>query len=473
MISIGLNEFSYGQSPLSVAPVVMPIVMPVGANSIQPAIASGAAASVVAVAPATPLNSQDVNAIAKNSVFRLSTLLPKAKSKALHGTAFVVDTSGLLLTNFHVVQTLLLSDQKLKLKLEVPGAADLEPRVLMVDVVNDLALIKVDHTFPRALPLMSLGKVSEGEVIYSMGFPANDQLTFAQGNYGGEKQMGFINVGFATLPLNHGMSGGPLLNSKAEVIGVNRAIISSAQNLSFFSTLEAAKGVLAKASDPARTLATSEPRWKKEAVEEIKSQEKATLANYNLESKRERVGGISFGIPLPNQRCGQSKANLNSEDSDSSGDSEFYMCQSASLVPLVGSSNGLDVATYALSYNVNSIVSLFSLPRVLESAFNKEKQEIRKKSLNRKLASNAGPSNGEMCSIKNVKSSTGVEINLSFCMLANSFYEGIFSTFVRAEIFESADKRISIVQFYKGMSSEATATMLEKFLDSIRLEKAI
>ncbi|MGZ3717889.1 MAG: S1 family peptidase [Bdellovibrionota bacterium] len=418
------------------------------------------AAAVPIAAPRTPLAAQDVNAAARGSVFRLSTSYSGANARALHGTAFVVDKSGLLITNFHVVRDSLLQNDELKLSLEV-GGQNVGISVVAVDVVNDLALVRAARSFETALPVAEPASVAEGEVVYSFGFPASDQLTFIQGNYGGEKAMGFVTTGFAAMPLNSGMSGGPMLNSRAEVIGVNRAIIRTAQNLSFFSPLGALHDILSRGGGRSPSSLSD---WKADAVAAVRRQEKATLAT-KLEGQREKLGGLSFTVPLPNQKCGQTRG----EKQSGTPSSEMLVCQSNSLTPLVKESNALEVITLAMTSGKMFSTASRSLQASIRAMYDQERKGILEPPT-KKGAKAAKDDDHETCGLNNVTNSHGVEMTISYCSVANSFYEGLFSTFVRVEI-RNSTSITALGQMYQGLTADATADVLGQFLESIQTEE--
>jgi|GEM_PF-2479401 len=435
-------------------PVASPEVPPVSGVTAMPA------SSIL-----TPLSAQEVNASAKSSVFRLSTYLERANSRAQHGTAFAIDTAGLLITNFHVVRDALLGGKDYRLVLEA-AEGSVPATVVAVDVVNDLALVRAGIAFEKVVKIAQQGSAMEGEVVFSMGFPANEQLTFIQGNYGGEKAVGFVTSGFATMPLNSGMSGGPMLNSQAEVIGVNRAIITKAQNLSYFSPLGALKELIARNTDAGRSLASTNDSWKAEAVASVKRQENLTL-DLKASGKRERLGDVSFTVPLPNQKCGQSKVG----GDDDLLSSELFVCQSNSLTPLVGEANALEVVTVGSASDKSIVKFAAPVQRALFGMYRKERAEI----LNLKKRAPASIDESslkkrENCGLKNVTNGHGVEMTVSYCTIANAFYEGLFSTFVRIEVRGRKSNTTSLVQMYQGLSAEATANVLGQFLESVQTE---
>ncbi len=417
--------------------------------------------------PPAPLTPQAVNAAAKGAVFRLSTHLERASSRASHGTAFAVDAAGLLVTNFHVVREAMLGPKDYRLVLEAPEGP-VPATVVAVDIVNDLALVRAGKAFDKVLTLADQVTAAEGEIVYSIGFPASNELTFIQGNYGGEKPMGFVTAGYASMPLNSGMSGGPMLNAQAEVIGVNRAIITRAQNLSFFSPLAALREIVTKNAEAGRSLASTIVNWKAEAVGSVKRQEELTLALSPLD-KRERLGAISFNVPLPNQVCGQSKTGKGNDFAET----ELFICQSNSLTPLVGESNALEVITVGMVSDKPLMKIAAPLQAALRNMYLKEKSEILDtKKKDRSPASLPEPKGMERehCGLKNVKNANGVEMTVSYCSVANEFYDGLFSTFVRVDVQGKTGGSTSLVQMYQGLSTDATANLLSTFLESIRRE---
>ena len=413
-----------------------------------------------------PMTPQGVNAAAKGAVFRLSTHLERANSRASHGTAFAVDQAGLLVTNFHVVREALLGPKDYRLVLEAPEGP-VPATVVAVDIVNDLALVRAGRAFDKVLSLANQVTAAEGEVVFSIGFPASNELTLIQGNYGGEKPMGFVSAGYASMPLNSGMSGGPMLNSQAEVIGVNRAIIARAQNLSFFSPLAALREIVTKNAEAGRSLASTIVNWKSEAVSSVRRQEELTLG-LTRTNKRERLGDISFNVPLPNQNCGQSRVGKREQVAEA----ELFVCQSNSLTPLVGESNALEVITVGMVTDKPLMKIAAPVQAALKGMYVKEKAEIldmKKSRAPASLVEEAGKDR-EHCGLKNVQNSQGVEMTVSYCTVANGFYDGLYSTFVRIDVRGKGDSTTSLAQVYQGLSAEGTASVLGSFLESVQQE---
>ena len=101
------------------------------------------------------------------------------------------------------------------------------------DKYNDLALLKVTAYGIKSLPLGNSDAIKIGETVYVAGNPKGLEGTFSDGiissRHGGHAK-GRLQM---TAPISPGSSGGPVLNSKAEVIGVSYAILEGGQNLNF------------------------------------------------------------------------------------------------------------------------------------------------------------------------------------------------------------------------------------------------
>jgi S1-C subfamily serine protease len=143
------------------------------------------------------------------------------------GSGFVIDTDGHILTNYHVVQgaetiEVTLGDQS-RYKAKYIGA----------DTRNDIALIQIDPKGRKiaTLPLGDSRNLLVGQRVLAIGNPFGFQSTLTTGvvsSLGRTVQTSentFIDEAIQTdAAINRGNSGGPLLNSRGEVIGINSAI---------------------------------------------------------------------------------------------------------------------------------------------------------------------------------------------------------------------------------------------------------
>jgi serine protease Do len=169
--------------------------------------------------------------------------LPKAMSL---GTGFIIDASGLILTNNHVVAE---ADE---IKINFTESADEKPVdgvVVGRDPEIDVALIKVKTD--RELVPMVLGDsdaLEVGEYVMAVGNPFGQGHSVTHGIISAKGRLApdfpLANYLQTDAPINPGNSGGPLVNLNGEVIGINNAIDARAQGIGFAIPINLVKKVL-------------------------------------------------------------------------------------------------------------------------------------------------------------------------------------------------------------------------------------
>lgn len=150
------------------------------------------------------------------------------------GSGFVITPDGYIVTNSHVV-----SNAK-NIEAVFTDGKRLSAAVLGKDDSTDLAVIQVNAS---GLPFIAFGDSSVlrvGQLVIAMGNPFGFQSTVSTGVVSAlgrslRSQEGRLieNIIQHTAPLNPGNSGGPLLDSKGHVVGINTAIIIQAQSIGF------------------------------------------------------------------------------------------------------------------------------------------------------------------------------------------------------------------------------------------------
>jgi S1-C subfamily serine protease len=173
---------------------------------------------------------------------------PGARERGGLGSGIVISPDGLVLTNSHVVG----SSRQIRLR-DIEGIVT-EARVLGVDPDTDLALLRADGA--RDLRYASLGNsqnLRRGQLVVAIGNPLGFESTVTAGvvsalgrsirSVSGRSIEDVIQTDAA---LNPGNSGGPLVSSSAEVIGINTAIISGAQGICFAVASNTAQFVLSE-----------------------------------------------------------------------------------------------------------------------------------------------------------------------------------------------------------------------------------
>lgn len=181
--------------------------------------------------------------------------LPKTdggKIRVGGGSGFIVDPTGFILTNKHVV-----ADPNAEYTIVTPDEEKYPATVLARDPINDVAILKIEPPSNTDLPWIELGnsnKILLGQTVVAVGNALGEfKNTVSTGIVSGlsrfitamtdmeghaERLRGLIQTDAA---INPGNSGGPLMNLKAEVIGINSAVVFGAQNIGFAIPINKAK----------------------------------------------------------------------------------------------------------------------------------------------------------------------------------------------------------------------------------------
>ncbi|WP_027039255.1 S1C family serine protease [Mesorhizobium ciceri] len=151
-----------------------------------------------------------------------------------HGSGFVIAPDGLVVTNFHVV-----GDAR-TVRVSMPDGSSSEGRVLGRDPDTDIALVRADGSFADVAPLGDSKRLRRGQIAIAIGNPLGFEWTVTSGVVSALGRSMRASTGRliddviqTDAALNPGNSGGPLVSSAGEVIGVNTAMIHGAQGIAF------------------------------------------------------------------------------------------------------------------------------------------------------------------------------------------------------------------------------------------------
>lgn len=213
--------------------------------------------SVVTVGISTTTSTGDVFQINPFNPFLPFERIPGKTQKVEKniGSGFIISTDGLIITNKHVVSNTeatyqVLTNDKKKYNVEK----------IYRDPLNDLSILKISLTSLSSLKPLKLGdssKLKLGQLVIAIGTPLGEFTNtvtsgiisgLGRGITAGSPFEGFVekldNVIQTDAAISLGNSGGPLLNSKGEVIGVNAAIAQEGQNIGFAIPVNVVKNLI-------------------------------------------------------------------------------------------------------------------------------------------------------------------------------------------------------------------------------------
>jgi S1-C subfamily serine protease len=260
--------------------ILLGVVLGLAATACSVDLASGQPA-----APATHNKTQDVSTISGHQAEPVATVVQRVLPSVVNettdvfqpdqlggaqqgqgvGTGFIVRQDGVIVTNCHVVE------QATRISVFTSAATPVryDARVIGGDCLHDVAVLKVDATGLPTVPLGDSGSLVLGQRVVALGYAlaleggptvtagivsSLDRTIQAQDPGCTVCRNGvrtYANVVQTDAAINHGNSGGPLVNMQGQVVGIDSAGADSAENIGFAIAIDSVKSAIQQAiADP-------------------------------------------------------------------------------------------------------------------------------------------------------------------------------------------------------------------------------
>lgn len=206
------------------------------------------------------------------------------------GSGFIIDKSGYIITNNHVIEG---ADE---IKVRLADEREFSAEIMGRDPKTDIALIQIKSL--RDLPTVSLGDSDASQVgdwVVAIGNPFGLSHTVTAGIVSAKERVigsgpydDFIQTDAS---INPGNSGGPLLNVNGEVIGINTAIVAAGQGIGFAIPINMAKEIIPQLKEKRRVVRG----WLGVAVQKVTPE---LARSFGLkETRGALVGDVFAGSP--------------------------------------------------------------------------------------------------------------------------------------------------------------------------------
>lgn len=201
----------------------------------------------------------------RTALYQIKIIELESGNKSSIGSGFQIDSSGNVVTNYHVVSAFVYNPDKYRIEYLAHDGSEGQLQLVDFDVVNDLALVRKislsgqEVAFPiaQSLPV-------QGSTIYSLGNPHDLGMIVVPGTFNGLKKSSFYQRIHFTGSINPGMSGGPVVNALGEVIGVN--VATAGNQIGFLIPLVKIKTLLKSQDAPLSENDQLKPRIQKQLL---------------------------------------------------------------------------------------------------------------------------------------------------------------------------------------------------------------
>lgn len=234
-----LQSVVVGLAAAFVVVLLRPQLLPVSGS--QPASAQ----------PASYADAVDISAPAVANVYtrklqRGSSGTARAQVSTGIGSAVIIDPDGYLVTNFHVVAG------STEIRVQLADGQIANPTFVGYDIETDLAVLKLDLGTLPAIPLGRSSELRVGDVVLAIGNPYGLTKTVTQGIVSATGRgllglMTFENFIQTDAAINEGNSGGALINSSGQLVGINTAVLAEGvgtEGISFAIPVDLVRGVV-------------------------------------------------------------------------------------------------------------------------------------------------------------------------------------------------------------------------------------
>jgi S1-C subfamily serine protease len=197
--------------------------------------------------PAPSSTAQKLYQSAQNDLLQLRILTRNGRAQSAVGSGFLIGTSNLVVTNYHVISQLALKPDNYTGEYVDTHGKRGPLELLALDVQHDLAVVRIDRNGTGFFTVSEQpAPLKQGQYLYSLGNPLDLGFAISEGAYNGVIRRSFHDQLMFTGPINGGMSGGPSITVDGQLAGVNVSKRLDGELVSFLVPIRFAFDLLKK-----------------------------------------------------------------------------------------------------------------------------------------------------------------------------------------------------------------------------------
>ena len=181
---------------------------------------------------------------------------PRFRVDTSFASAVLIDSAGLLVTNYHVIA------DATEIRVQLSDSRIMEPEIIGVDAETDLALLRVDAGELAAISMGNSSQLRIGDIVLAIGNPYGLTTSVTQGivsatGRGLLNLVTFENFIQTDAAINAGNSGGALVNSRGELVGINTAVLAQdpgTEGIGFAIPVDLVRGVVEQIKQHGRVI---------------------------------------------------------------------------------------------------------------------------------------------------------------------------------------------------------------------------
>ncbi|TAG26407.1 MAG: serine protease [Burkholderiales bacterium] len=420
-----------------------------------------AQASAPPQAPVATSAAQSMWSNARTRLLRIRIVPIGQTSQASVGSGFFVSSDGLLISNFHVISLVALKPDRYQALYETPSGDKGELSLLGIDVVNDVALLRIKNGaiktgLDAGKPTDQLNfrinssALQRGERIFSLGNPLDVGFAVTEGTYNGLVERSFTPRLFFSGAINGGMSGGPALDAQGQVVGINVAKRLDGEQVSFLVPAEHAQKLIA-ASQKAAPITT--PLYATITAQLTQYQQQLTERFMRTPWKPQINAGVS--IPIPSDdflRCWGRREQMESKAfqfarTDCRMDSSIF----------TGEANLGSISTIHEAYDGSKLGATRFMDRYSKSFENEQ------------FFTGIRPSTKPLCSQQSIQNPKSPRMEAVLCLSAYKRFKGLYSVSILVATQEGQTTGTLGRLNATGVSFENALKLAQHFADGFTL----